>query len=416
MSFRNHNISAVIPIGGKGSRLKDVTGKVPKPLFPINGKSALFRCCEELKNNGIENIFVTVGYESEECLSSIMEIKKKLSINIDTFVEKEPMGECGALWHIKEKLTNQFLFVNGDLILSISFKKLLEFHNRLDSQLTLVTHLSDHPYDSDLVGAPNGSQIEKISSKDKNNHTLSNLYLGFTGIAVVDKKLLKKINAPLSIDSSSLFHHLVKKSFFNKIRIYSYNTTEYIKDMGTPDRFKSVENDLKVGKVKKNNYNFPQKALFLDRDNTLISCEKGQYVTNVSQIKFITKNIEKIAEISNEFNFVCLVTNQPQISMGILSVESLDSIHSKLILYCLKYKLKIDVISFCPHHPHSGFSSEIKYLKKDCFCRKPNPGMIFEQAFLRNIDLKKSLFIGDSLDDMYAAKNSGMPFKNISNL
>ena len=78
--------------------------------------------------------------------------------------------------------------------------------------------------------------------------------------------------------------------------------------------------------------------------------------------------------------------------------------------------MKIDVVTFCPHHPHKGFKNEISILKKDCFCRKPNPGMILEQAFLRNINLGNSLMIGDSEVDLRAAENSGCKFINVRNL
>ena len=102
--------------------------------------------------------------------------------------------------------------------------------------------------------------------------------------------------------------------------------------------------------------------------------------------------------------------------MGLISYKDLDAIHSKLLKYCLNVNLKIDVITFCPHHPHLGFSSEVKSLKKDCFCRKPKPGMILEQAFLRNIDLKNSLFIGDSISDRDAALNAGVNFMNVNSI
>ena len=82
----------------------------------------------------------------------------------------------------------------------------------------------------------------------------------------------------------------------------------------------------------------------------------------------------------------------------------------------MEYDFKIDIVAFCPHHPHKGFELEISNLKADCFCRKPQPGMLIEQAFLRNIDLNKSLMIGDSLSDQYAAINAGCQFCFIDQL
>ena len=102
--------------------------------------------------------------------------------------------------------------------------------------------------------------------------------------------------------------------------------------------------------------------------------------------------------------------------MGFLTIDDLYNINSSLILQLLKLGLKIDDISFCPHHPHKGFKGEVSDLKMDCFCRKPNPGMILHQIFLKNIDLKSSLLIGDSDSDKFAAKNAGIKFLDIDDI
>ena len=102
--------------------------------------------------------------------------------------------------------------------------------------------------------------------------------------------------------------------------------------------------------------------------------------------------------------------------MGKLNLTDLDEINSLIIKFCLSVGLKIDVVTFCPHHPHKGFEGEIPILKQDCFCRKPNPGLFFEQSFLRNIDLKQSLMIGDSQNDLFAALNAGCKFLNVNDL
>ncbi len=407
---------AVLPCGGLGSRLREITNDIPKPLFPINGKSTLERCIKELDYYQFENVIITIGYKSNNFLKYIVKLNKKYKIKIDVYVEEEPLGECGALWQIKEKLSDNFVFINGDLIFSINFKKLKFFHQRLSSKLTLVTHTSDHPEDSDLVSAPNGTLIEKIFFKHPDKNIDKYAYLGNAGICIMNKELLDILNSPKQADPNSFFHFIVKKIFDLKINIYSYNTTEYIKDMGTPKRLKNVQDDLNRDIVVKNNYQNPQKALFLDRDNTLIKCKIGKYVINKNEIEFITNNIDKIVPICLGYNFVCLVTNQPVIAMGKIGVRDVDEINSIIIKFCLTRGLKIDVVTICPHHPHKGFKGELETLKHDCFCRKPNPGLLIEQAFFRNINLKESLMIGDSDNDFFAAKNAGCDFLNVKDL
>ena len=414
--MKEKKYSAVISCGGLGKRLNKITKDVPKSLFPICGISTLERCIFELTKHSINDVLISLRYKKDYFIDFIEEFKNKYNINIDTFVEEKPLGECGFLWKVKDNLSDEFLFINGDLIFSLDFERLIYFHKRLSSNLTLVTHTSDHPEDSDLVSAPNGSLIDKIYLKNKENIKDKNAYLGNSGISVINKNLLNKVKAPQENIISSVFHYLVKNAFDLNINIYSYNTTEYIKDMGTPERLNKVKKDLISSKVYLRNYLNQQRALFIDRDNTIIECEKGKYILSEKDIKFMDENISLIGNISREYDFVCLVTNQPSISMGKLSIEKLDEINSIVIKNCLLKGLKIDVVSFCPHHPHMGFDYEIKILKKDCFCRKPNPGLILEQGFLRNINLRESLMIGDSDNDLKAAENSGCKFINVNNL
>ena len=200
----------VIACGGLGSRLKDITGSIPKPLYPINGKSTIERCIEEIKNNSITSVLITLGYKNESFLEDIKKLEKKYSINIDIYIEKTPLGECGALWSIKKSLNKDFFFINGDLIFSIDFARLTYFHKRLASKITLVTHTSDHPKDSDLVSAPNGSLIEDIFIKDSQKNNDRYGYLGNSGICLIDKSILEIIKPPKINQSNSVFHHIVK--------------------------------------------------------------------------------------------------------------------------------------------------------------------------------------------------------------
>ena len=414
--MKPNKYDVVLACGGLGTRLKEITNDIPKPLFLVNGKSTLERCIEQLETYQFKRVILTIGYKSKVFLEFVEYLNKKYLINIEIFLEKKPMGECGALWIIKSKLSDDFIFINGDLIFSMDFKKLLYFHKRLSSNLTLVTHTSDHPEDSDLVSVPNGSLVEGIFLKDNCKKIDNDAYLGNSGIFILNKILLEKICAPKENDSKSIFHFIVKNAFKLNINIYSYNTTEYIKDMGTPKRLKVVESDLLRDKVNKKNYTNSQKTLFLDRDNTLIKCDIGRYILKEKDIVFHVQNIEKILSISLNYDFVCLLTNQPSIAMGKLNLRDLDRINTSVVKFCLSKGLKIDVVTFCPHHPHKGYEGEIPLLKKDCFCRKPNPGLFYEQAFFRNIDLKESLMIGDSDNDFMASMNAGCKFLHVNDL
>ena len=94
----NKKYDFVIACGGLGTRLKEITEDIPKPLYPINGKSTIERCIAEISNFSRRNILITIGYKSTFFQNSINNLKNKYKANIDIFVENYPLGECGALW------------------------------------------------------------------------------------------------------------------------------------------------------------------------------------------------------------------------------------------------------------------------------------------------------------------------------
>ena len=157
-----------------------------------------------------------------------------------------------------------------------------------------------------------------------------------------------------------------------------------------------------------------KKLIIFDRDNTLINCKKGKYIVSNNEIEIFIKRIENILKIAKNYEFILLITNQPQIAMGKVSWQEVININGQIIKECQKIGLPIAGYYLCPHHPHSGFEGELSELKYNCFCRKPLPGLFFEASFQRNIDLQKSLMIGDSWRDEIAAKNAGIKFINVT--
>ena len=313
-----------------------------------------------------------------------------------------------------DKIDDEFIFLNGDIIFNMDIKRMYEFHIRNNSKLTFVTHLSTHPEDSDCIIENNNLSIFKYKFKNESINT-TGFFLGNAGLSIISKSVIElvKKNYDFKREEYSFFKHFIIYAHKNRIKVFSYNTTEYFKDMGTPKRLLEVTNDIKLGIVKKYSYLYPQKVLFLDRDNTLNKCLEGEYIINIKQINLFEKRIQKLAKLSIEYGNVILVTNQPQISMGKVSWQKVIEINGEIINRCRKLGLKISSFYICPHHDHLGFEGEIKSLKTNCFCRKPLPGLFLEASFNRNIDFKSSLMVGDSWRDKKAAESLQMKFRDI---
>ena len=137
-------------------------------------------------------------------------------------------------------------------------------------------------------------------------------------------------------------------------------------------------------------------AFFLDRDG-VINKERRDYVKDISEFEIIDGALEAIKLIKENGFYVVIITNQSAINRGIISIEKLFSIHKFLSDKLLvDYKTRIDGIYFCPHTP-----------EENCMCRKPKSGLFLQAAKELDIELEKSVMIGDSQKDIDAAQSVG---------
>ena len=187
--------------------------------------------------------------------------------------------------------------------------------------------------------------------------------------------------------------------------MFCYDSSEYVKDMGTPDRYQAVCEDYVSGRVRAKNLKNKQKAIFLDRDGTI-----NKYVgflSDINDFKLLPGVAETIKKINVLGYLAIVVTNQPVVARGEVTVDQLREINNKMETLLGSEGAYLDGIYFCPHHPHKGYEGEVSELKIDCDCRKPKPGMLLKAAKDFNIDLAQSWMIGDNESDIRAGKSAG---------
>ena len=392
---------AIILAGGKGTRLKERLGDLPKPLIDISGTPLLEHQIMLLKKYDFTDVIILVEYQAEKIISFCKKFKG-LGINITCINDGKAMGTAGAILKIYDKLDSEFLVIYGDTMLNVNFDSFYEYHKMGNkAHVTLFVHPNDHPHDSDLVEIDDNGLIVGFHSYP---HESFNFYpnLVNAGLYYFKKEALFnwKDNKLLLDFGKDLFPTMLN----DKIKLRGYNSTEYIKDCGTPKRLDKVCLDFINLKIEKSSLENKQKVIFIDRDGT-VNVEKG-LISNVNQFDLLPQTIEAIKSINNSEYLVCLVTNQPVIARGDCTNAQLKQIHNKMETLLGKQGAYLDRIYFCPHHPDSGFEKEIKYLKIKCACRKPETGMIDNAVIDLNIDLTSSWFIGDSTVDMLTAKNA----------
>ena len=134
---------------------------------------------------------------------------------------------------------------------------------------------------------------------------------------------------------------------------------------------------------------------------------EGTDVRNIEEFELIDGVTEAI-KLINASGYLCIVvTNQPVIARGEVTVSELDEIHNKMETLLGQKGAYIDALYYCPHHPHKGYEGEIPELKIECECRKPKPGLLLKAAADFNIDLQSSWMIGDGENDVLAGENAG---------
>ena len=170
---------------------------------------------------------------------------------------------------------------------------------------------------------------------------------------------------------------------------YVYDSPEYVKDMGTPERYTQVSRDFASGIVSAKNLRHKQKAILLDRDGT-INRNIG-FLRSPDEFELLPSVSEAIRLINSSGYLAIVITNQPVIARGEVTFEGLKTIHNKMETLLGAECAYLDGLYFCPHHPDGGFPGEVSELKVECSCRKPKPGMLLKAAEDFNIDFRTIL-------------------------
>lgn len=155
-----------------------------------------------------------------------------------------------------------------------------------------------------------------------------------------------------------------------------------------------------------------RKAVFIDRDGTInelvYNAEHGIVDSphRVQDVRLIEGAAQFIRGVKDLGYLVIVVTNQPGVAKGSLTLEELESIHERLKALLGEQGAQWDDLLYCPHHPRKYARSRTEYVM-ECDCRKPAPGLLLAGARKHNIDLGASWMVGDGLSDVQAGRRAG---------
>lgn len=403
-------MKVVLMAGGRGTRISELFPDIPKPLIPIQNIPVLEREIISLREQGFTDLIFTVGYKANK-IQEHFGNGEKWGVKIEYYVEDKLLGNAGALFFLD--LQEDFLLLNADAVFDVDFNRMVAFHKAHGGLVTLFTHPNSHPYDSGLIITGEENVVEKWLTKEderstyyKNRvnaglHVISPKALEISGIK---KEEIGKEDINGTIKKVDLDRQILKP-LCSMGMMFCYDSPEYVKDMGTPERYYSVCRDFANGMVEAKNLSNKQKAIFLDRDGTIN--QYTGFLRNINDFELIAGVVDSI-KLINASGYLCIVvTNQPVLARGEVTRTELETIHNKMETLLGYEGAYIDGIYYCPHHPHKGYEGEVVELKIECDCRKPKPGMLLKAAEDFNIELSASWMIGDGENDIIAGRNAG---------
>ncbi len=214
---------AIIMAGGLGSRLRPLTDIVPKPLIKIGNLPILEMILKNLKDQGFERFYITVHYKAE-MIKEYFKDGSQWDIDIRYIHEKEQLGTAGALSLLPEKPKESIIVMNSDLLTTLNFNQLMDFHMKSGSQATMCVRQYDFQVPYGVIHMK-GNRLIGLEEKP-----IQRMFVN-AGIYILEPSVLDQIPKESNYDMTTLFKKLID---LNQ-KLVVYPILEYWLDIGRFD-------------------------------------------------------------------------------------------------------------------------------------------------------------------------------------
>ncbi|MDF1874441.1 nucleotidyltransferase family protein [Sulfurimonas sp. SAG-AH-194-I05] len=221
----------VLMVGGLGTRLRPLTNNIPKPMLKVGNKPILETIILNFKKYGFTNIILSVSYKAE-IIEEYFGNGKAFGVDIQYIHENKRMGTAGALSLIREKLTESFFVMNGDLLTNINFESMMDYHISIKSHATMGVREYDFQVPYGVVNVEN-ENIMSIEEKPVHKFFVNG------GIYILNPCALDLIPDDTFYDMPTLFESIIK----NKGKSISFPIKEYWLDIGRIEEFEKANNE-----------------------------------------------------------------------------------------------------------------------------------------------------------------------------
>lgn len=226
-------MKAVILAGGKGTRLAPYTTVFPKPLMPIDGMPILEIIVRQLAHFRIKEMIFTVSHQSEPLLSAYFGNGHRYGVNIRYSREEKPLGTAGPLSLLSD-LTETFLVMNGDILTTLDYHRLIEYHRQKKGVVTIAMSQKEVLLELGVMECDPNARLTRYLEKPTLSYSVS------MGVYVFEKEALEWIPRGKYLD----FPELIQKLLKQEKRVICYPSGDFWLDIGRHEDYEEAQKEF----------------------------------------------------------------------------------------------------------------------------------------------------------------------------
>jgi histidinol-phosphate phosphatase family protein len=367
---------AVILAGGRGERMRPLTDIRPKPMIEVCGKPFIEHQILMLREQGFRRVLLLLGYLAEVVQDYFGDGSKwGMQIDYSVTAVEDLTGRRVKL--AESKLDDLFLLLYCDNYWPLLMDKMWEKFVQKNVPLMLTVYANTDGYTKNVLRVDDAGYVT-IYDKTRKTPGLQGTEISY---AIVSKALIRQLPSGNISLEETLFPALIQN------RQLAAFVTEH--------RYYSVGDTLRLPITEA--YLARRPAVIFDRDGVFNEkAPRAQYVRSWAEWRWLPNVLECLRDLNQSGFRIIVVSNQAGIGRGAMSDHDLQLIHRQMVKEVEQAGGRIDSIYYCPHNWDDG-----------CTCRKPKPGMLFQAQHDFNLDLSRTMFIGDDERDAQAAEAAG---------
>ena len=374
---------AVILAGGRGTRLGDLTSTRPKPMIEIHGRPFLEYQIEQLRDQGITRILLLLGY-LPEVIQDYFGDGSRWGVDISYSVSSPDDLTVRRVQLVRSRLDPCFLLLYCDNYYPMQMDKMWARFVEAGRPAMITVYRNRDGYSRDSVRIGRDGIVE-VFDRSRTTPGLSGIEISY---AIVTDEALEYLP-----EQDALFEEAVYTPLAATRQLAAFVTDHRYYSVGSQERLPKTET-----------FFARRPTVFLDRDGVLNERPpRAQYIRSPAEFHWLPGSKEALRLFNDAGYRVVIVSNQAGIGRGVMTARDLELLHEWMRTEVRLAGGRIDAIYHCPHDWNAG-----------CECRKPRPGMLFQAQRDFDLDLTRTLFIGDDERDKEAAEAAGCPSALVS--